>query len=218
MRACSVDPSETSQSVGVTSVRYVVALLAFSFALAIAWCVVSRLNIGLDVSDSAYYIISYAILRDIVPQSTLAGWLWACMFPFDGVLINRYLVVVFLVVCFLILVLQACRTISGRQIGWIVACACAGSLVYYVHWLPDPSYNSINIGYVALSWAGTFGLLHLTSNNITIRSRAAIWALVVGCVATSDFLVKPTSAAPLGLALLVFYFALTWRDHNLRRS
>lgn len=219
MRACAIDPSETSQLVDVTSVRYAVVLLAFSFAVVIAWYVVSRLNIGLDVSDSAYYIISYAMHRDIESQSTLAGWLWASMFPFDGILTNRYLAVVFLVVCFSILALQACRTTSGGQSGQIVAFAfaCAGSLVYYVHWLPDPSYNSINLGYIALAWAGTLGLLHSTSNSATIRSSAAIWALIVGCMVASDFLVKPTSAVLLGLALLVFYLALTRRDHNWRR-
>lgn len=219
MKPYSADPVGGSHPTDATILRYGVPLLAVGFALSMFWYVVSRLHIGVDVSDSAYYIISYAQHRDIESQSTLAGWLWASISPFRGVLENRYLGAVFLVACFALLALESRRIRAGGWIGPVIAIAfaMAGSLVYYVHWLPDPSYNSINLGFIALGWAGLFGLLHTTSERAAIRRREIVWALVVGFAVTSSFLAKPTSAALLGPAFLVSYLASSWRYLSLRR-
>lgn len=219
MKPYSVDPDRASQPTDATILRYGAPLLAVGFASSMFWYVVSRLHIGVDVSDGAYYIISYAQHRDIESQSTLAGWLWASISPFHGVLANRYLGAVFLVACFALLALDSLRIRAGGWVGpvFATAFAAAGSLVYYVHWLPDPSYNSINLGFIALGWAGLFGLLHATSERTIIRRTEIVWALVVGFAVTSSFLAKPTSAAMLGPALLVSYLASSWRYIRFRR-
>lgn len=218
MTSLAGSPTESSRSNLADILERCIALVAVVFALWIAWYIVSRLNVGLDVSDSAYYIISYAMHRDIESQSTLAGWLWASISPFDGVLANRYFSVVFLLICFGVLALEGWRNSSDRLVGTTIALAFAlsGSLVYYLHWLPDPSYNLLNLGFIALGWAGLFGLLHTSAHGERAIAEIA-WTVVIGFAVAAVFLAKPTSAALLGPALVAAYLVFAWRSLHIRR-
>lgn len=198
----------------------VILTAAVVLPLWICWFIVSRLNVGLDVSDSAFYIVSYAMHRDIEVTPTVSGWLWASISPAAGVLANRRLGVVFLLICFALLALEGYRNSSDRLIGAAIAFGftLAGALVFYLPWLPDPSYNLLDLGFIAFGWAGLFGLLSASANSErSIVVSEIAWTVMIGFAVTAVFLAKPTSAALLGPALAGVYLAVTWRGLHARR-
>ncbi len=204
----------------MAGLAYAVPAVALALFLWILWYVTSRLDVGVDVSDSAYHIISYSMHQDIAAQSTLAGWIWAALSPFDGVLANRYLGVVFLLACFVLLILAGQKHILSDPGGLLLAVpfSLSRAMVYYRDWIPDPSYNLVDLGFIALVWAGFFKLraASLASEQGVSTSELA-WAAVVGLAMMTVFLSKATSAAVLGPVVLGLYLATTWRVLNLRR-
>lgn len=204
----------------MVGLAYAMAVVAFALFLWIFWYVVSRLDVGVDTSDSAYYIISYAMHRDIEAQSTLAGWVWAAMSPFGGILANRYLGVAFLLACFGVLALAGRKDIAPDSGGLLLAIAfsLSGAMTYYLRWLPDPSYNLINLGFIALAWAGFFKLRSASlTGERTVMPAEVGWAIIVGLAMMAVFLSKPTSAMVLGPIVLVLYLATARRVLHIRR-
>lgn len=194
-------------------------LLAF---LALVWTAVlttaaTHMNIGLDISDTAYYILSFTNSEEIYSQSTLFGVVWKLISPFDGIIANRYfnLFVVQLSFLFLACALSAYLDFKPLvSVGVVVSFALASSLHYLIGWLPDPSYNSLNLCIIALSWGAFFMLARACQRP---GHSIVAWAFVIGVFLASAVLVKATSAGLLGIALLTGYFFVDYSNLSIRR-
>lgn len=199
---------------------YAISAVSVALFLWILCYVVTRLNVGVDVSDSAYYIISYAMHQDIEAQSTLAGWIWAALSPFDGILANRYLGTAFILICFGSHVFLFRNNINFdiAAIVTSVSISLSGAMIYYRDWLPDPSYNSVNLGLISIFWIFFFrmhGAALASGANVTFAEFG--WASGVGAAMIAVVLSKATSAVPLSLVALALYLGTAWRTLHTRR-
>jgi hypothetical protein len=141
------------------------------------------------------------------------------MSPFDGILANRYLGVAFLLFCFGLLTLSGRENTPIDQIGGgAIIVSLSGSMVYFRDWLPDPSYNSMNLGFISLVWASFFRLRNaslVSEGNVTLTEFG--WAAGLGVAMIAVILSKPTSAVPLSLIVLGLYLGTAWRALHIRR-
>ncbi|WP_375567408.1 hypothetical protein [Oceaniradius stylonematis] len=180
------------------------------------WYIAVRLDVGVDVSDGAYYIISYARHQEVTAQATLAGWLWAGFSPFEGIVANRYLSLAATVGAFVMLAasLVAYAGRTDRTGSMIALGLCVGGgLIYYFYWFVDPSYNSVTLVFIALCWAAVLALVSATRRAYHSLSRVeAIWAFAVGAVVAGTVFAKASSALLLGATALLFYVLTSWRS------
>lgn len=96
--------------------------------------------------------------------------------------------------------------------------ALAGSLHYLCYWLPDPNYNSLNMTFIALSWAVFFKLVIACRKTEGAFDRdAAVWAFAIGALIVAGGLIKITSAALMGLTMIAVYFWLDRPNLSVRR-
>ncbi|VVT29650.1 membrane hypothetical protein [Hoeflea sp. EC-HK425] len=188
---------------------------AIGLAISSLLFVATQLNVGVDVSDGAYYILSYSQHQEILVQATLFGPLWDSISPFRGILANRYLNLTFVVASFTVLSIAILNLVRTERPSWsdrflCISIGVAGSLTYFYNWLVDPSYNSMNLGFIACASAAFFMLMR---HSETLGSAMGRWNIVLptallGASMASIALVKITSAALLGpLMLVAFLFS-----------
>jgi len=175
-----------------------IALLAWATRLA---------GVGLDFSDEGYYLnishdpglYSYSVTQFgfiLNPLFRAVGWDIA-LFRQTGLVVTAVLAGV------LVASRLHCLGLSWRQAAASGVILAPVSLMLFYPWLPTPSYNS-------LAFQGLL-LVGIALSLMEANSRAALsgWALL-GLGGWLVFMAKPTSAALLGPAVLV-YLAATRR-------
>lgn len=165
--------------------------------------VLVNLNKGLDVSDAGYYYNSIYAYADIDSTLTNFGVFWSVLPTGDSILINRFYVWLLLVVGGAFSALALWRYVWPEQDrplqekALIAAWGAGSSSLFYLNWLPDPSYNLV----------GLVITLYLLALAMVVARRvpaADVPRLVVGM---SGFLiiglayVRPPTALIVGLCL-----------------
>ncbi|WP_240231808.1 hypothetical protein [Devosia lacusdianchii] len=203
-----------------TAVDFAIFLLVAISWLGSNWFVISIANVGAELSDTAYYMLSVHQSGDIHSQSTLFGPVWNLISPFDTIMGNRYLLLVLTQVSFATLAVSSAYALNTNGAGtlrFVTFCllAATGSLSYLVNWLPDPSYNSMEMSLIALGIATLLWMIRLTTRAKQGFS-VLVAAFVIGLIVAAVGLVKPTSGAVLGPVMVVVYLVsvrsrLHWR-------
>lgn len=196
---------------------YLILILLATIWIAVLIAIGTHIDVGLDISDSAYYLLSHTESSDIYFQPTLFGVVWKLISPFDGIIADRYFNLSLVQISFLFLAISIVIYLDLRdpiRIGFLIFFALGSSLFYIVTWLPDPSYNSLNLCVVAISWAAFF---MLGRDCERYSHRIGIWAFIIGAVLAAAILVKATSAGLLGVALLLGYFFVDYSNLSLKR-
>ncbi|MGN6535505.1 MAG: hypothetical protein ACTHKQ_07215 [Mesorhizobium sp.] len=201
---------ESAVNIGAT-----VALLLLCFIGTVA--AITHLDIGLDISDAGFYLLSYDQPNDVYVQTTLFGVIWDLISPFRGIVANRLYAVFFVQFAFASLAIALCSHFGfrgGQSVIIAVLIGVAGSLHYLASWLPDPNYNLLNIIFITFTWTAFFFLLTACrKSERAFRPAIAAWAFVIGALIVAGLLIKITSAALMGLTIVATYF---WFDrHNL---
>ena len=197
--------------------------IAIGMAISSVLFVATHLNVGVDISDAAYYILSYSQHQEILVQATLFGPLWDSISPFRGVLANRYLNLAFLTASFTGLSLATLGLVRTERPSWAVRFLCisfgiGGSLTYFYIWLVDPSYNSMNLGFIACASAAFLMLMRRSENLGPDMGRwnIVLPTVLLGASIASIALVKITSAALLGPLMLVVFLSATKHVMTMR--
>jgi len=90
------------------------------------------------------------------------------------------------------------KSISLHLVAAAIACSSLAILVFYSTWLPTPSYNSLTFQALLLAVIGL-----LWADKTTTRKSIAGW-LIVGVAGWLTFMAKPSSAALLAPAVLIY--------------
>ncbi|NOJ43550.1 hypothetical protein [Bradyrhizobium australiense] len=177
--------------------------------LLLVW-VLSHCRSGFDFTDEGFYLNWISSPWDYRDSVTQFGFVYHPLYRLVGgdiALLRRGNVLIIFVsafaLCACLLYSIAAERNSGKsgQRIWIVALAlviAASSLTFFDLWLPTPSYNSLT--FTALMFAA-IGVL-MTSREASMISLIG-WVLV-GTAGALSFLAKPTSAALLGCAAVVY--------------
>ncbi|MGN6144072.1 MAG: hypothetical protein ACTHOP_10835, partial [Mesorhizobium sp.] len=193
---------ESAVNIGAT-----VALLLLCFIGTVA--AITHLDIGLDISDAGFYLLSYDQPNDVYVQTTLFGVIWDLISPFRGIVANRLYAVFFVQFAFASLAIALCSHFGfrgGQSVIIAVLIGVAGSLHYLASWLPDPNYNLLNIIFITFTWTAFFFLLTACrKSERAFRPAIAAWAFVIGALIVAGLLIKITSAALMGLTIVATY-------------
>jgi len=189
------------------------SLLAFSIGVT-----ASMLDLGMDVSDTAYYFISIEWYDQVYAQATLFGPLWNAISPFEGIWQNRLLNLAFLVSSSVLLGYASCLYVGNyaRRESLSVALPLCGvaAFFYYYRWLPDPSYNSMNFGFLNVAIVLSLTLsAYLRQHDVT-RLKVGLLVTAVTMAGFMLLLSKITTVAVIGpvLACIVIFHARRVRD------
>jgi len=93
------------------------------------------------------------------------------------------------------------KSISLHMVAAAIACSSLAMLVFYSTWLPTPSYNSLTFQALLLAAIGL-----LWADKTTTRKSIAGW-LIVGVAGWLIFMAKPSSAALLAPAVVIYLIA-----------
>lgn len=183
-----------------SAVFYGILALAFS---ALPLIILSLLNRGIDPSDAGYYYTSIANLEHISSQTTQFAVVWNLLPLPDSILWHRSVLWVFLLASggyFLSSMWQLLwphSLASKIKLMAILALGAAVTSVYYLHWTPDPSYNSMAYVLVLTMLGLFFQGLALLKQNITPR-----WHLfAAGMCAMALTLTRQPSALAMAVIL-----------------
>ncbi len=201
----------------LSSLRYGWSVLLLAWAILaillifIAW----RLDAGMDVSDTAFYLISQAWHKQIRAQITLFGPLWDSISPFGSIYWNRVLALALIVLSSLYLVGGAAVFVTKmpiRSIGPVFPLGVSAALTFYSFWLPDASYDLMNLIFISAALGSLFRLLALLIGNRHVRAGEVVLpTAVLGAVGLSIAVVKITTASLLAPAIVVCLLCAAWR-------
>jgi hypothetical protein len=174
--------------------------------LTILWWTLKFSHYGLDVTDEGFYLawISNPFVYD--DSVTQFGFVYHILYRwFDGDLPSiRHANILFTfslgwlfsdAIVKLLFQSELCEWWRRLLISGAIA---VGSLVVFSSWLVTPSYNSLALQSILITLLGVVYL-----NDIVSRIRSIGWVLV-GLGGWLAFMAKPTTAAALGISILVY--------------
>ncbi|MGJ8563548.1 MAG: hypothetical protein ACSHXY_08340 [Alphaproteobacteria bacterium] len=182
----------------------IVALAVFPLLIGI------NLHRGLDMTDSAFYLLSISENAQVYATTTQFGTVWG-LFPFrENVLLLRWSN--FLLLCTAggfatTSVFKLFHTDTPHQIISTIFLSLWGAgstLLFYSFWLPDPSYNT-------LALALNLGLITAASHIIhNLRNdHSSLWSIVLaGAMVFALGLTRPPSALFTGVTLVFLVLLL----------
>lgn len=183
--------------------------ISWTIFAALLFFISTRLDAGVDITDTAFYLISVSRHAQIIAQVTLFGALWDSISPFASIYWNRILALILIVASSLYLSWGATKYLTsapGLQSILLVGPLCAtAALAFYNFWLPDPSYDLINLVLVSTVLGSFFQLIDLFGNGKTPTARGVVLPItILGAAGLSLALVKVTTAALLAPPLVIF--------------
>jgi hypothetical protein len=168
---------------------------------------------GLDLTDEAFYLLSYASPADVTATFSMFHYIGQPLYDLSGgnmAAMRAAGIVLWLVIA----TATAWTTIGfvarrcgiepfGRgERGWLTLVGVAGGALYYHRWILTPSYNLFALMGLSLFWLGF--LWWVEPRHVDERAwRRYVGAGVFGCAAAIVFWSKATSAAILPLFPLV---------------
>jgi len=210
-------------SLSVSSLRYggSMRLVAWAILAILMVFIVRRLDAGMDLSDTAFYLISQAWHEQIKAQITLFGPLWDSLSPFRSIYWNRALALTLIVLSSLYLVGGAAAFVTKlpiRQFSPVFPLGVSAALTFYSFWLPDASYDLMNLIFISAALGAFFRLQTILSEKRDARVRKVVLpTAVLGAVGLGIAVVKITTAALLAPAIVIclLYSARRISDRNV---
>jgi hypothetical protein len=203
----TVGDAQTSAPLGLTE-RFALAACVVAAMLLLIW-VLSLCRSGFDFTDEGFYLNWISSPWNYRNSITQFGFVYHPLYRLVGgdIALLRQGNVLIIFVSASALSASLLHSIfaerndgSGSRI-WIVSLAlviAASSLTFFDLWLPTPNYNSL--AFTSLMFAA-IGVL-ITSREASTLSLIG-WVLI-GTAGAFSFLAKPTSAAVLGCAVVVY--------------
>jgi hypothetical protein len=202
----TVGDTKASALVGLTE-RFALGACVVAAMLLLIW-VLSRCRSGFDFTDEGFYLNWISSPNNYRASITQFGFIYHPVYRLvdgDIVLLRQANVLIIFVsafvLCAALLQSLAAERVDVRSHVWTVALAlvlAAGSLTFFGLWLPTPSYNSLT--FVSLL-AVAIGILFTGGEQLR---RDLIGWVLIGAGGALSFLAKPTSAALLGCAVLIY--------------
>ncbi|ANW00568.1 hypothetical protein [Bradyrhizobium icense] len=189
--------------------RFALGACAAAAMLLLVW-VLSRCRSGFDFTDEGFYLNWISSPWDYSASVSQFGFAYHPLYRLVGgdiaLLRQANVLIIFasaFALCAILLHSIVAERIDGRSAPriWIVALAlviAASSLTFFDLWLPTPGYNSLT--FTSLMFAA-IGVL-MTSREASTLSLMG-WVMI-GTAGALSFLAKPTSAALLGCAVVVY--------------
>jgi hypothetical protein len=196
-------------------------LVAWAILAILLIFIVRRLDAGMDLSDTAFYLISQAWHEQIKAQITLFGPLWDSLSPFRSIYWNRALALTLIVLSSLYLVGGAAAFVTKlpiRQFSPVFPLGVSAALTFYSFWLPDASYDLMNLIFISAALGAFFRLQIIISEKGDARVRKVVLpTAVLGAVGLGIAVVKITTAALLAPAIVIclLYSARRISDRNV---
>jgi len=196
-------------------------LVAWAILAILLIFIVRRLDAGMDLSDTAFYLISQAWHEQIKAQITLFGPLWDSLSPFRSIYWNRALALTLIVLSSLYLVGGAAAFVTKlpiRQFSPVFPLGVSAALTFYSFWLPDASYDLMNLIFISAALGAFFRLQTILSEKGDARVRQVVLpTAVLGAVGLGIAVVKITTAALLAPAIVIclLYSARRISDRNV---
>ncbi len=196
-------------------------------AFLVAWGILSillifiagRLDAGMDISDTAFYLISQAWHAQIRAQITLFGPLWDSISPFGSIYWNRVLALALIAISSIYFASGAAAYFAEmairRAAGLVVPLAVSGALTFYSFWLPDASYDLMNLILISAALGSFFRLLTLFRAPRLISAGEVVLPIaILGAVGSGLAVVKITTAALLAPVIVIYLLWSGWRIGN----
>jgi hypothetical protein len=194
--------------------------VAWSMFAALLFFILVRLDAGVDITDTAFYLISVARHAQIIAQVTLFGALWDGISPFSSIYWNRILALALIVVSSSYLAWAATKYVTSSQPAhrflFVSPLCAATALAFYNFWLPDPSYDLMNLILVSTVLGSFFQLIDLFGKAKTPSARSVLLPMVIlGAAGLSLALVKVTTAALIAPLVII---CLLWTARRVTEA
>ncbi|WP_161855913.1 hypothetical protein [Bradyrhizobium sp. CCBAU 051011] len=204
------DDSKEESSFSASAMQWAALIMSVAASLALLGWVMLLCRSGFDFSDEGYYLNWISNPWNYPSSVSQFGFVYHPLYRLVGgdiVLLRQANVLVIFALAFALCAtilrsvavvridVRSSLPIWGAALALVMA---AGSLTFFGLWLPTPSYNSLSF----TSLMGVAIGVLLTGRK---RSKSVLigWILI-GAGGALSFLAKPTSAALLGCAVLIY--------------
>ena len=208
-----------ARSVGEDAIRFAsthpctatVFVLSGILFLVLPTTVLVNLHRGMDFSDAGYYYASIYQLDQIGMQTTQFGTVWNLLHLPESIVINRAVLFLLLMLSGALLSRSIIRLCEDRfqdpvDRALLTLCSISAVATFYVHWIPDPSYNSIgyllNILVMSLNFQLVWKLKKAEPVNLKWE------ASTLGFLLIALALTRPPTASMLAVHLAVVVLAV----------
>ncbi len=199
---------------------YFFTLLSILLSLIVFFYFIYNSDVGLDISDSSFYLINIYSSFDINIQLTMFGILWESVFGTMDVVSYRAINISMLFAVGYLITYRCTLFFADASALARTYLSVAGGTCYlfYFSWfILDPSYNSLTILFLSLGWL-SFVWIAISSKAYSRFLPLFAASICFGMAMSGLTLVKATSTVSSGSLMAAIYLLYCWRTLKLKSA